>query len=104
MVPTRTVHNARINLRLSETTKQRIERATSVEGKTLSAFIVSSALATVGKTIDRHETLTLARNDALRFFMALWPIRHRRTTASAQRKRSTQGASTRGDRVRDPGH
>ncbi|MCY4007525.1 MAG: DUF1778 domain-containing protein [Rhodobacteraceae bacterium] len=71
MVPTRTVHKARINLRLSETVKQHIERAASVEGKTLSAFIVSSALATAGKTIDRYETLTLARNDALRFFKAL---------------------------------
>ena len=38
MFPTRTVYSARINLRLSETAKQRIECATSVEGKTLSAL------------------------------------------------------------------
>ena len=71
MVQTSTAHSERINLRLSETAKRRIEQAASVEGKTVSAFIVSSALATAEKTIDRHETLALARDDALRFFDAL---------------------------------
>ena len=41
------------------------------EGKTVSAFIVSSALETAGKTMERHETMTLARRDAVRFFDAL---------------------------------
>ncbi len=68
---TGTVHNQRINLRLSETAKRRIEQAASVEGKTVSAFVVSSALATADQTIDKHETLALARDDALRFFDAL---------------------------------
>ena len=63
--------NERINLRLSESAKRRIEQAASIEGKTVSAFIVSSALETAGKTMDRHETMTLARRDAVRFFDAL---------------------------------
>ncbi len=71
MIRTSTAHSKRINLRLSETAKRRIERAASVEGKTVSAFILSSALETAEKTIDRHETLALARDDALRFFDAL---------------------------------
>ena len=65
------VRNERINLRLSEAAKRRIERAASAEGKTVSAFILSSALESAGRTIDRHETLALAREDAMRFFEAL---------------------------------
>ena len=71
MVQASTAHSERINLRLSETARRRIEQAASVEGKTVSAFIVSSALETAEKTIDRHETMALARDDALRFFKAL---------------------------------
>ncbi len=71
MAQTNTVRSERINLRLSEAAKRRIERAASVEGKTVSAFIVSSALETAERTIDRHETVALAREDAMRFFDAL---------------------------------
>ena len=71
MVQTDTVRSERINLRLSETAKRRIERAASVEGKTVSAFIVSSALERAEKTARRHETVALAREDATRFFDAL---------------------------------
>ena len=71
MAQTNTVRSERINLRLSEAAKRCIERAASVEGKTVSAFIVSSALETAERTIDRHETVALAREDAMRFFDAL---------------------------------
>ena len=71
MAPTDTVRSERINLRLSETAKRRIEHAASVEGKTVSAFIVSSALENAEKTVRRHETVALARADATRFFDAL---------------------------------
>ena len=66
-----TARTERINLRLSGTAKQRIERAASIEGKTVSAFIVASALEYADKTIDRHKTISLAREDAIRFFHAL---------------------------------
>lgn len=71
MASTKTAHGERINLRLSKTAKRRIEHAASVEGKTVSAFIVSSALETAKKAIERHETVALAREDATRFFDAL---------------------------------
>ena len=71
MAQTDTVRSERINLRLSETAKRRIEQAASVEGKTVSAFIVSSALENAEKTVRRHETIALAREDATRFFEAL---------------------------------
>lgn len=58
----------RLNLRLPKTAKRRIEQAASVEGKTVSGFIVSSALENAEKTIQEHETMALARRDAKRFF------------------------------------
>ncbi len=71
MAQTDTVRSERINLRLSETAKRRIEQAASVEGRTVSSFIVSSALENAEKTVRRHETIALAREDAVRFFEAL---------------------------------
>ena len=71
MAPVNTARSERINLRLSEAAKRRIEHAASVEGTTVSGFIVSSALETAERTIDRHETMALARQDAMRFFDAL---------------------------------
>ena len=58
----------RISLRLNEVAKRRIERAASLEGKTVSGFIVSSALSYAEKTIQLHETMVLNRRDAMRFF------------------------------------
>ena len=58
----------RVNLRLNETTKRRIERAASFEGKTVSGFIVSSALENAEKAIQKHETMALNQRDAKRFF------------------------------------
>ena len=71
MAQTGAVRSERINLRLSGTAKRRIERAAAVEGKTVSAFIVSSALENAERTARRHETIALAREDAARFFDAL---------------------------------
>ena len=66
-----TTRSERINLRLSEAAKRRIEHAASVEGKTVSGFIVSSALENAEKAVRRHETMALDREDAMRFFDAL---------------------------------
>ena len=68
---TNALHRERINLRLSKAVKRQIEHAASVEGKTVSAFIVSSAQQSAEKTIQKHESLALARKDAMRFFDAL---------------------------------
>ena len=61
----------RINLRLNPSVKQQIERAASFEGKTVSGFIVSSAIENAERAIREHETLTPSRRDAERFFDAL---------------------------------
>ena len=66
-----TAKNERINLRLKQSAKTLIERAATFEGKTVSSFILSSALASAEKTIHEHESMQLNEQDAQRFFNAL---------------------------------
>ncbi|MGI9303233.1 MAG: DUF1778 domain-containing protein [Gammaproteobacteria bacterium] len=63
--------NERINLRLKQGAKALIERAATFEGKTVSSFILSSALAHAEKTLHEHESIQLNEQDAKRFFDAL---------------------------------
>ena len=63
--------NERINLRLKQSAKNLIERAATFEGKTVSNFILSSALASAEKAIQEHESIQLNEQDAQRFFDAL---------------------------------
>ncbi len=71
MAPANSARSERINLCLSGTAKRRIERAVAVEGKTVSNFIVASALENAEKAVRRHEAMALGREDARRFFDAL---------------------------------
>jgi uncharacterized protein (DUF1778 family) len=66
-----TAKNERINLRLHQSAKMLIERAASFEGKTVSSFILSSALASAARTLHEHESMQLNEQDAERFFAAL---------------------------------
>lgn len=70
-MPATTAKNDRINLRLKESAKRMIERAASFEGKTVSSFILSSALENAEKTLKAHESIQLNTQDATRFFDAL---------------------------------
>ena len=63
--------NDRINLRLKHEAKLKLERAASFEGKTVSKFILSSALVRAEKTIREHEFMNLNAQDSLAFFNAL---------------------------------
>ena len=71
MSSTTTIKSERVNLRIDKSAKQRIEQAASVVGKTVSGFIVSSALENAGRTIRKHETMVLGRRDAELFFDAI---------------------------------
>ena len=76
--------NERINLRLKQSAKSLIERAAAFEGKTVSSFIVSSAVASAEKTIHEHESLQLNEQDAQRFFDALArPVRFNKKLTEA---------------------
>ena len=61
----------RINLRLKSSAKVLIERAASFEGKTVSHFIVTSALDRAEKTVHAHEMMTLNGENSRSFFDAL---------------------------------
>jgi uncharacterized protein (DUF1778 family) len=71
MPETASTKSERLNLRLNPAAKRRIEQAASFEGKTVSNFIVSSALATAERTIREHETMVLSRRDAEVFLDAI---------------------------------
>ena len=62
---------ARINLRLRQSAKELIERAARFKGKTVSNFILSSAVLAAEKTVIEYETMRLNTKDAERFFLAL---------------------------------
>lgn len=86
--------NERINLRLKSDAKSLIERAASFEGKTVSHFIVSSALEQAEKTVQKHETMTLKAKDSRLFFEALAaPIRHNRKLTAAFKEHEKHVAS-----------
>ncbi|MDA1090703.1 MAG: DUF1778 domain-containing protein [Proteobacteria bacterium] len=63
--------NKRINIRLNDEAKNAIERAASFEGKTVSKFILASALASAEQAIHEHETMSLNKRDSEAFFNAL---------------------------------
>ena len=76
--------NERINLRLKNSAKRLIERAASFEGKTVSHFILTSALEQAEKTVQEHEVLKLNAKSSRMFFDALAaPVRfNRKLTAT----------------------
>ncbi len=74
----------RINLRLKHDAKKALERAASFEGKTVSNFILTSALAHAEKTIHEHEVMSLNNRDSEAFFNALGkPVRFNKKLAAA---------------------
>ncbi len=74
----------RINLRLKHSAKRALERAASFEGKTVSNFILTSALAHAEKTIHKHEVMSLNNRDSEAFFNALVkPVRFNKKLAAA---------------------
>ncbi len=73
----------RIKLRLKGSAKRLIERAASFEGKTVSHFILTSALEQAEKTVQQHEIMTLNAKNSVRFFEALAaPVRFNRKLAA----------------------
>ena len=53
------INKKRLNLRLKRRAKNLLERAASLEGKTVSKFVLHSALKQAKKTIYEHESLAL---------------------------------------------
>lgn len=66
-----TSKSQRINLRLDVAAKRKIEQAASLDGRTVSGFILSSALESADDAIRAHEAMVLSRRDAEVFFDAI---------------------------------
>jgi uncharacterized protein (DUF1778 family) len=64
-------NDERINLRLKSNAKRIIERAAEFEGKTVSHFILTSALERAEKTVLEHEMMTLNVRNSKSFLDAL---------------------------------
>ena len=76
--------NERINLRLKSSAKSLIERAASFEGKTVSHFILASALDQAAKTVQKHEIMKLNAKNSREFLEALAaPVRFNRKLAAS---------------------
>ena len=65
------IKDERINVRLKSDKKSLIERAASLEGKTVSNFIVASAVDHAEKTVHEYEIMRLNRKESEAFFNAL---------------------------------
>lgn len=63
--------SSRLSLRLDAEAKRKIERAATVAQRSVSSFVLTSALASAEKIIETHETLTLSDQDRDRLFAAL---------------------------------
>lgn len=64
-------HAERINLRLKSSAKRTLERAASLEGRTLSSYVLSHALSSAEASIREYETLKLRAEEAEAFLEAL---------------------------------
>ena len=84
MSATTHTNDDRINLRLKHSAKLMLERAASFEGKTVSKFILSSALDRAEQTIQEHDVMKLNINDSETFFNALaTPVRFNKKLMAA---------------------
>jgi uncharacterized protein (DUF1778 family) len=61
----------RINLRVKSSAKDIIMLAAGFEGKTVSHFILTSALKCAEKTVQEHQMMTLNANDSKAFLKAI---------------------------------
>ena len=65
------IKNERINLRLKSQAKILLERAASLEGKTVSNFIINYAMERAEETIRKHEAMSLNAKNSELFLNAL---------------------------------
>jgi uncharacterized protein (DUF1778 family) len=76
--------NERINLRVKTSTKRLLTRAADFEGKTISHFILTSALKRAEETVQEHQMMTLNTKNSRAFFDALAaPVRFNRKLTAA---------------------
>ena len=76
--------NERINLRIKSSAKRLIDLAASFEGKTVSHFILTSALKSAEQTVQDHQVMILNTENSKTFFDALSaPVRFNQELTAA---------------------
>ncbi|OJW52833.1 MAG: hypothetical protein BGO67_00685 [Alphaproteobacteria bacterium 41-28] len=68
---TETIKSSHLNIRVSELSKNVLQRAAELEGDTLSHFILSQALEGAYKLLSESQTIYLSPEEQLRFFQLL---------------------------------
>ena len=66
-----TMKSERLNLRLDEVTKQKIEQAAAITQSSVNSFILTTAITKADEIIQQYETIILSNKDRDIFFEAL---------------------------------
>ncbi len=81
---------ARLNFRLRSDLKDRIEKAASVSGKSITDFAVAALIDTADEVLERHHTAKLSNRDRDLFLAILdrdvMPNQHLKRAAETHRK------------------
>jgi uncharacterized protein (DUF1778 family) len=70
-MPARTLRNEKLDLRVSSSTKRTLEAAASASKRTVSAFVVESALARAEEALANRRTFPLSKAKWTEFLAAL---------------------------------
>ncbi len=83
----------RLETRLRQEQKDLIQRAAELEGRSLTDYVVDSAVAAARQTIQSHQMLQLTARDAETFFAAIDnpPLPNERLRAAAERYQNLIG-------------
>jgi len=68
---TEPIKTSHLNIRISELSKNVLQRAAAIEGNTLSHFVISQALESAHKLLSESQTLILNPEEQLRFYQLL---------------------------------
>lgn len=91
-VPAKT-RGARLEARISTEQKALFQQAATLSARTLSEFVVASAQEAAARIIQTHETITLTRDEQIRFVSALLdaPAPNERLSQAARQYRAQTG-------------
>ena len=84
---------ARLEARISTEQKALFQQAATLSARTLSEFVVASAQEAAARIIQTHETITLTRDEQIRFVSALLdaPAPNERLSQAARQYRAQTG-------------
>ncbi|GAB4300104.1 MAG: DUF1778 domain-containing protein [Oscillatoriaceae cyanobacterium] len=69
--PTDSKSSARLEARISQETKDLVQKAADLQGRTLTDFVVAAIQAEAYRVIEHHQTLKLSQEDSEAFVEAI---------------------------------